>query len=140
MSETTHRPPVVSASSQATEAGKGFFDAIGLELQQALCSNETEPMEHRIARLEGVREALANMGDVTEKEAMLMTQMIATHFTAMACLKGAGKVPRDVATSSKLHANAASMMGTYAQQLRLSVQLEAMAAGRLGLGRGGDNE
>ena len=89
-----HTPPSALSPADSSQ-DMPFFNSLGQELQQALCANETEPMEHRVARLEGVRDALAEMGEVTSIEGMLRAQMLAAHYTVFACLKGAGTAASD---------------------------------------------
>ena len=69
MSEAAPKTPTMSPYHLVLSLEMPLFNSIGLNLQQARCSNDVEPRAHRIARLEGVRDALSHIGDSTEDEA-----------------------------------------------------------------------
>jgi hypothetical protein len=109
-----------------------FYMSIGRELQKALASNDGEPMEDRVERLKGVRRAMLDVVEGSPSEAMLMSQMFATHYATMACLQGAGQAGGSVDTACRLRGNAVSMMRAYnaAMRLHLLAQAPMPARGR----------
>ena len=111
----SEHPPAITEDIPTETA---FLDSIGRDLQLALTANNAEPMDLRIGRLNGVRQALADMDDMNPNQAMLQAHLLASHYLVMGCVKGVGQTAGDHATAARLRNNAATLMRAFVGSLR----------------------